>query len=73
MVGLTGSRPGIGHIHQWSSGLGQGLVVDCVGHCGGLLLVRLPKVIVCQQHSGPVIYETKWKEKRNYIKCNKRI
>lgn len=48
MVGLTGSRPGIGNIHQWSSGLGQRLVVDSVCHCGGLLLVGLPKIIVCQ-------------------------
>lgn len=55
VVGLTGSRPGVGHVHQWSSGLGQRLVVDCVGHCGGLLLICLPKVVVCQQHSGPVI------------------
>lgn len=55
MVGLTGSRPGIGHVHQRARGLGQRLVVDCVGHRGGLLLVGLPKVIVCQQHSGPVI------------------
>lgn len=55
MVGLTGSGPGIGHVHQRARGLGQRLVVDCVGHRGGLLLVGLPKVIVCQQHSGPVI------------------
>lgn len=55
MVGLTGSRPGIGHVHQRARGLGQRLVVDRVGHRGGLLLVGLPKVIVCQQHSGPVI------------------
>lgn len=57
MVGLTGSRPSIGHIYQRSSGLGQRLVVDCMGHCGGLLFVGLPKIIVCQQHCGPVIYE----------------
>lgn len=54
-MGLTGSRPGIGHVHQRSSGLGQRLVVDCMGHRRGLLLIRLPKVIVCQQHSGSVI------------------
>lgn len=57
VVGLTGSRPGIGHVHQRSSGLGQRLIVDCVGHCGGFLLICFPKVIVCQQHSGPVICE----------------
>lgn len=55
MVRLTGSGPGIGHVHQWARGLGQGLVVDRVSHRGGLLLVGLSKVIVCQQHSGPVI------------------
>lgn len=55
MVGLTGSGPGIGNVHQWARGLGQGLVVDRVGHGGRLLLVGLSKVIVCQQHSGPVI------------------
>lgn len=55
MVGLTGSGPGIGHVHQRPRGLGQGLVVDRVGHCGGLLLVGLSKVIVGQQYSGPVI------------------
>lgn len=61
VVGLTGSRPSIGHIHQRSSGLWQRLVVDCVGHCGGLLFIGLPKVIVCQQHGRPVICKTEKK------------
>ena len=46
MVRLTGSWPGVGHVHQGPRGLGQGLVVDRVGHRGGLLLIGLAKIIV---------------------------
>lgn len=73
MVGLTGSWPGIGHVHQWSCGLGQRLVVDRVGHCGGFLLVGLPEVIVGQQHSGPVIWGMdKWAQD-NWVSMLRRI
>lgn len=47
-TGLTGSWSGIRHIYQWTSGLGQGLVVDSVGDCGRLLLLGLPKVVISQ-------------------------
>lgn len=47
-TGLTGSWSGIGHIHQGTRGLRQGLVVDCVGDCGRLLLLGLPEVVIRQ-------------------------
>ena len=55
MVRLTGSWPGVGHVHQGPRGLGQGLVVDRVGDGGRLLLLGLPEVVVCEQHRGAVV------------------
>ena len=55
-TGLTGSRSGVGHVHQRPGGLGQGLVVDRVRHRGGLLFLGVPKVVVGQQHRGPVVW-----------------
>lgn len=47
-TGLTGSWSGIRYVYQRTGSLGQGLVVDCVGHCGGLLLLSVSKVIISQ-------------------------
>lgn len=47
-TGLTGSWSGVGHIYQWTSGLGQGLVVDSVCDCGRFLFLGLAKVVIGQ-------------------------
>lgn len=57
-TGLTGSWSGIRYIHKWACSLWERLVVDSVCDCRGLLLLGFPKVIVGQQHRGPVICGT---------------